>query len=163
LLQAVDVKLDGLTDHLQDFLATLAHRHTARQGRDMRSPARFPTLDDHHRFTAEYKLRILREAESQSEPGAIVALLRREGLYSTHLSAWRRQRERWALEAMRRRGRGRKPDTTRELRERLAKVESEKERLEERLRQAEAIITAQERLSEILGLPGTMAARRESA
>jgi transposase-like protein len=115
------------------------------------------------RFTAEYKLRILREAESQSEPGAIGALLRREGLYSTHLSAWRRQRERGALETMRRRRRGRKPDTTRELRERLTKVESEKARLEERLRQAEAIIAAQKKLSEILGLPGPMAARRESA
>ncbi len=115
------------------------------------------------RFTAEYKLRILREAESLREPGAIGALLRREGLYSTHLSAWRRQRERGALEALRTRRRGRKPDPTREWRERLAQLEAEKARLEERLRQAEAIITAQKKLSEILGLPLTTPAQRESA
>jgi transposase-like protein len=53
------------------------------------------------RFTAEYKLRVLREAESKNEPGAIGALLRREGLYSTHLSAWRRLRDGGALEVMR--------------------------------------------------------------
>jgi transposase-like protein len=115
------------------------------------------------RFTAEYKLRVLREAESLREPGAIGAWLRREGLYSTHLSAWRRQRERGALEALRTRRRGRKPDPAREWRERLAQLEAEKVRLEERLRQAEAIIAAQKKLSEILGLPLTTPAQRESA
>jgi transposase len=114
------------------------------------------------RFTAEYKLRVLREAESQNEPGAIGALLRREGLYSTHLSAWRRLRDGGALEAMRRRRRGRKPDPSHGWRQRIAELEAEKERLQERLRQAEAIITAQKKLSEILGLPGTMGARHEN-
>jgi transposase len=88
-------------------------------------------------------------------------LLRREGLYSTHLSAWRR--ERGALEALRTGHRGRKPDPTREWRERLAQLEAEKARLEERLRQAEAIIAAQKKLSEILGRPPTTPAPRESA
>lgn len=114
------------------------------------------------RFTAEYKLRVLREAESKNEPGAIGALLRREGLYSTHLSAWRRLRDGGALDAMRLRRRGRKPDTSRGWRQRLAGVESEKERLQERLRQAEAIITAQKKLSEILGLPVATGARPEN-
>src|SRR5215813_975446 len=95
------------------------------------------------RFTAEYKLQILREAESQRDPGAIGALLRREGLYSTHLTAWRRERERGALEALRARRRGRKPDPTLALRQQIAALEAEKQRLQERLRQAEAIITAQ--------------------
>ncbi|MDR7553943.1 MAG: transposase [Armatimonadota bacterium] len=95
------------------------------------------------RFSAEYKLQILREAESQREPGAIGALLRREGLYSTHLSAWRRERERGALEALRARRRGRKPDPTQELRQQIAALEAEKQRLQERLRQAEVIIAAQ--------------------
>lgn len=115
------------------------------------------------RFAAEYKLRILREAESQREPGAIGALLRREGLYSTHLSAWRRQRERGALETLRARRRGRKADPTRELRQHIAELDAEKQRLQERLRQAEAIITAQKKLSEILGLAGPPPAARESA
>ena len=115
------------------------------------------------RFPAEYKLRILREPESLREPGAIGALLRSEGLYSTHLSAWRRQRERGALETLRTRRRGRKPDPTREWRERLAQLEAEKARLEERLRQAEAIITAQKKLSEIFGRPPMTPAPRASA
>lgn len=115
------------------------------------------------RFTVEYKLRILREAESQRELGAIGALLRREGLYSTHLSAWRRERERGALETLRARRRGRKPDPTHELRQQIAELEAEKQRLQERLRQAEAIITAQKKLSEILGLAGAPMAARETA
>jgi transposase-like protein len=115
------------------------------------------------RFTAEYKLQILREAESQREPGAIGALLRREGLYSTHLSAWRRERERGALETLRARRRGRKPDPTLALRQQIAALEAERQRLQERLRQAEAIITAQKKLSEILGLAGPPPATRESA
>lgn len=115
------------------------------------------------RFTAEYKLRILREAESQNEPGAIGALVRREGLYSTHLSAWRRQRDRGALDAMRARRRGRKPDPTHGVRQRVAELESENERLQERLRQAEAIIAAQKKLSEILGVSVATAGRSESA
>lgn len=115
------------------------------------------------RFTAEYKLRILREAESQREFGAIGALLRREGLYSTHLSAWRRERERGALETLRARRRGRKRDPSHELRQQIAELEAEKQRLQERLRQAEAIITAQKKLSEILGLAGAPMAARESA
>lgn len=114
-------------------------------------------------FTAEYKLRILREAESQREPGAIGALLRREGLYSTHLTTWRRERERGALENLRVRRRGRKVDPAAELCQQIAALEAEKARVDERLRQAEAIIAAQEKLSEILGLPGASPAARESA
>lgn len=115
------------------------------------------------RFTAEYKLRIVQEAERQREAGAIGALLRREGLYSTHLSAWRRERDRGALETLRARRRGRKPDPTHELRQQLAALEAEKHRLQERLRQAEVIIAAQKKLSEILGLAGSPTSTRESA
>ncbi len=120
-----------------------------------------PAKPTRRRFTAEYKLRVLREAERQREPGAIGALLRREGLYSTHLSAWRRQRDGGALETLRGRRRGRKPDLPGSLRQQIAALEAEKARLEERLRQAEAIIAAQKNLSEILGRPG--AGPRESA
>jgi transposase len=114
------------------------------------------------RFTTEYKLRVLRESESQNQPGAIGALLRREGLYSTHLSAWRRQRDRGALEALKALRRGRKPEPGQELRQRIAELESDKQRLQERLRQAEAIISAQKKLSEILGLSQAATAPRES-
>ena len=105
------------------------------------------------RFTAEYKLRILREVDSQREVGAIGAVLRREGLYSTHLSAWRRERERGALETLRQRRRGRQPDPSPRWRQQLAALQAERDRLQERLRQAEVIIEAQKKLSAILGPP----------
>ena len=135
-----------------------------REGRPAADPAGIPDPEvvakpTRRRFTAEYKLRILRETDGQREPGAIGALLRREGLYSTHLSAWRRERERGALEMLRARRRGRKADATQDLRQQIAALEGENQRLQERLRQAEAIITAQKKLSEILGLAGAPAAR----
>jgi transposase-like protein len=105
------------------------------------------------RFTAEYKLRILREADRCAEPGALGALLRREGLYSSHLTTWRRQREQGALEALSPRRRGRPASPAHPLVRRIAELERDTTRLQERLRQAEAIIAAQKKLSEILGLP----------
>src|SRR5713101_882689 len=65
------------------------------------------------RFSAEYKLRILREADACSPPGEVGALLRREGLYTSHLSAWRTQRAAGALQALSR-PRGRKPPDPRD-------------------------------------------------
>jgi transposase-like protein len=102
------------------------------------------------RFSAEYKLGIVRETERRTEPGAIGQILRREGLYSTHLSTWRRERDRGALDVMGARRRGRKADPGQPLRQRIAELEREHGRLLERLRQAEAIIAAQKKLSEIL-------------
>ena len=75
------------------------------------------------RFTTEYKLRILREVDSQREVGGIGAVLRREGLYSTHLSAWRRERERGAVETLRRRRRGRQPDPSHRCRQQVAALQ----------------------------------------
>lgn len=102
------------------------------------------------RFSAAYKLGIVRETERLTAPGAIGQVLRREGLYSTHLSTWRRERDRGALDAMGSRRRGRKADPAQPLRQHIAELEREHARLVERLRQAEAIIAAQKKLSEIL-------------
>lgn len=115
------------------------------------------------RFTAEYKLRILREAEGGETPGAVGALLRREGLYSSHLTTWRQQRDQGALEALSPRTRGRRAAAAQPLVRRIAELERELARLHERLRQAEAIIAAQKKLSEILGLPLVTPERREHA
>jgi len=93
------------------------------------------------RFSAEYKRRILEEANDCTEPGQIGALLRREGLYSSHLSTWRRQRDRGLLKALspKKRGRKRKDALEREV----AKLQRENERLQVRLEQAETIIEVQ--------------------
>lgn len=105
------------------------------------------------RFTAEYKLRIVREAEACKAPGEVGALLRREGLYASHLSSWRRQRDSGALSALRSRKRGRKPDPDAALKRQVAKLERENARLRQKLEQAETIIGVQKKVSELLGIP----------
>ena len=103
-------------------------------------------------FAAAYKRRILAEAD-KCGPGVIAALLRREGLYSSHLTAWRRQREAGELAGLEPRKRGKKPAPRNPLAEELASLQKENLRLQKRLRQAEAIIEVQKKLCEILGLP----------
>ena len=102
------------------------------------------------KFSAEYKLRILDEVDNCTESGQIGALLRREGLYSSHLSTWRRQREQGLLEALSSKQRGRKEKD--ELDRELSRLRRENERLQARLEQAETIIEVQKKLSRLLGL-----------
>lgn len=104
-------------------------------------------------FSAEYKLRILREADASSEPGEIGALLRREGLYSSHLGIWRRQRDDGTLQGLAPRKRGRRTKAVNPLSKRVAELERENERLKGRLKQAEIIIDVQKKVSQILGIP----------
>jgi transposase len=104
------------------------------------------------RFTAQEKLRILEEANQCSEPGAIGALLRREGIYSSYLSRWRRAQERGQLQALSAKNRGPKPANDKALVEEVDQLRQEKERLQGRLAQAEAIIEIQKKLSQLLGL-----------
>lgn len=102
------------------------------------------------RFTAEYKLRILDEADAWTERGQVGALLRREGLYSSHLAKWRKQRARGQLEGLSSKKRGRKAPDPAEVE--LARLQRENERLRSRLEQAELIIDVQKKLSQLLGL-----------
>jgi transposase len=99
-------------------------------------------------FTAEYKKRILAEADSASEPGAIGALLRREGLYSSHLTHWRQQRD-LGLSPHRR---GPKPKHD-PLSEEVRKLKRHNDRLTQRLARAELIIDVQKKVSLLLGIP----------
>ena len=100
------------------------------------------------RYTAGYKLRILREAE-QCAPGELGALLRREGLYSSHLTTWRWQQEAGQLAGLAPKRRGPKVDPQAAE---LARLKRENERLQVKLRQAEAIISAQKKLAELFGV-----------
>ena len=100
-------------------------------------------------YTAEYKLRILREVDTCRASGEIGALLRREGLYSSHLTTWRRQRQRGELDGLSPQKRGPKADPQAVE---LAKVQRENARLHERLRKAELIIEVQKKVSQILGV-----------
>ena len=112
-----------------------------------------PARQARRRFTTAYKLEILRKADACTRPGELGALLRREGLYSSHLVTWRRQR----AHGLTPKKRGRKPTASDP---RLKKVEREKaaletanRRLERRLQRAETIIAFQKKVAELLGIP----------
>jgi transposase len=102
-------------------------------------------------FTAAYKLEVLREADACSEPGQIGALLRREGLYSSHLSEWRRKRESGELQALEPRKRGRKAAVHNPLAAENARLQRDMAKLQEELRKARLIIDVQKKLAEMLG------------
>ena len=114
------------------------------------------------RFTAAYKLRVLDQADQCHEPGQIGALLRREGLYSSHLTNWRKQREQGILEGLSPAKRGRKPKPRNPLDKRMAELERENQRLQNKLKQAQIIIEAQKKISEILGIEQNLQDNDES-
>jgi len=104
------------------------------------------------RFTPAYKARIVEEAQRCTESGQIGALLRREGLYSSALTQWRRQYHSGALQGLKDDKRGRK--RTRDAREKeLERLQRENERLNKKLRQAELIIEIQKTVVAMLGNP----------
>lgn len=105
------------------------------------------------RFSAEYKQRILAQADGCDGAGQLGELLRREGLYSSLLSTWRQQRAKGALDALAPKKRGRKPRDSDPLIEENRRLQRENQRLVERLRQAEVIIEVQKKVAEILGIP----------
>lgn len=102
-------------------------------------------------FTAEYKRSIVAQAEACRDDGAIGALLRREGLYSSHLTTWRRQKEQGELDALAPKKRGRK-STANPLTEENQRLRKENARLSRRLEQAELIIDVQKKVSALLGI-----------
>jgi transposase len=99
-------------------------------------------------ISTAYKLRILQEADACKGPGEVNALLRREGLYSSHLCQWRKLRRLGTLGQMR----GRKVDPDAELKKRIKELERDNERLQGKLRQAAKIIEIQKKVSEVLGV-----------
>ncbi len=104
-------------------------------------------------FTADYKMRILAEVDAvkDKEPGAVGAVLRREGLYSSHLTEWRHGRQRGTMaELSKKRGRKSKNDPLADENEKLRR---ENEKLKKQLAQAELIIDVQKKVSSLLGIP----------
>ena len=104
------------------------------------------------RFTAEYKLTVLQEADACTEPGEIGALLRREGLYTSHLCLWRKQRRARALTGLAPARRGPAPKATNPLSAKVAALEQETRWLRARAERAEALVELQKKVSEILGI-----------
>jgi transposase len=102
------------------------------------------------RFTAEYKLRIIGEAEACKGDGDVEALLRREGLYSSQLSKWRHQRDEIARVGLSSTKRGRKGKV---VDPRVKELERENARLQRRLARVEMMLEIQKKASELLGIP----------
>ena len=100
-------------------------------------------------FTADYKRRILQEADACTQPGEVGALLRREGLYSSHLTTWRQQRQQGELQGLAPAKRGRKIDPQGAE---LARLQRENAQLQAQVERAELIIDVQKKLSQLLGL-----------
>ena len=108
-------------------------------------------------YTAEYKRRILTEADACTTPGAIGALLRREGLYSSHLVQWRRARGRGELAGLTPKPRGRKAPPVDPRDRKIAELERQLAAMTGRAERAEALVDAQKNLAALLGRPGASA------
>ena len=117
---------------------------------------------ERRQFSAKYKLRILEEADRCNGAGELGALLRREGLYSSYLSRWRRQRDQGQLQALASKKRGRKSAAQSQQAAELAELRRENQRLQFRLVQAETIIEVQKKLSQLLGLTASETGKGES-
>lgn len=105
------------------------------------------------RFTVDYKLKILDQADACQQPGELGALLRREGLYSSSLALWRHQRQQGILTGLTPKTRGRKPNQQSQLVADNEQLKRQNQKLSKRLQQAEIIIEFQKKLAEALGIP----------
>ncbi len=105
-------------------------------------------------FTAQYKLRILDEIDhAAGTVGAIGAILRREGIYSSSITEWRRLRAAGAFEALSSVKRGPKPAASNSLSAEFAQLQRDNKRLQQRLERAEAVIDIQQKVALLIGLP----------
>jgi transposase-like protein len=112
-------------------------------------------------FSAAAKLRILAETDCAADTGGIAAILRREGLYSSALTDWRRQRDAGAFEALKPQRRGPRPEVAKPAAE-LDQLRRENARLRQRLEHAEAIIGIQKKVAALLGMPMATTERDET-
>lgn len=112
-----------------------------------------PERAQRRHYSAEYKLAILKEADACREPGELGALLRREGIYFSHVKSWRRQREMGALSGLAPKKRGPKARPTNPLARRVVELERQNRKLLNRLQEAQIIIEFQKKIAEVLGIP----------
>ena len=101
-------------------------------------------------FTAAYRLRILEEADRCTEPGEVGLLLRREGLYSSHLSAWRKARRRGSMQELAPKKRGAKPKVPNPQDAKVRALEAQVAKLEKELKKAHTILEVQEKVAGLL-------------
>jgi transposase len=145
----LDMELNGAGG--REVERAVGERNEVPPGRAARGGVPDPELVEQarrRRFTAEYKLAILREADACTQPGQVGVLLRREGLYSSHLATWRKQRDAGGLQALSR-PRGRKPADPRDAQ--IAALQRRAQRAEAELQKARKVIEVQGNVSALLG------------
>ncbi len=123
---------------------------TPRAGPDAPPDPEVAAKPKRRQFTAAYRLRVLEEADRCTEPGEVGRLLRREGLYSSHLTAWRKARRNGALHGLASKKRGAK-HTRNPLEGQVRQLEAKVARLEHELHQAHTILDVQEKVAGLLG------------
>jgi len=112
-----------------------------------------PAKAKRRRFSAKYKLRIIEEADACTELGEVGKLLRREGLYYSHLTAWRKAKREGTLAALSPKKRGRKAKPQNPLAKEVARLRRENTTIKKKLRKAELIIEVQKKVAWLLGNP----------
>jgi transposase len=145
----MSVKKNGVSSPREGTASAV--REAVRSGAPERATT--PERPKRRTFTAEYKLRIVREADAalaSGEEGAVGELLRREGLYSSHLTTWRRERDAGELAGLTPKKRGR-PSRKNPLADDLAKLQRENERLQNELNKANTVIDVQRKVAALLG------------
>ena len=122
-----------------------------RQGDQRVLPPEVVAKPNRRQFSAEYRLRILEEADRCTQPGEVGRLLRREGLYSSHLSAWRKARRSGSLQGLTPKKRGAKPVGSNPLNAKVRQLEAKVARLEKELATAHTILDVQGKVAGLLG------------
>src|SRR5687767_4395749 len=148
-MQKMALKKNGVSSPLEGTASAV--REAARSGVPERATS--PERPKRRAFTAEYKLRIVREADAalaSGVEGAVGELLRREGLYSSHLTVWRRERDAGELVGLSPKKRGRKA-TKNPLADEVAKLQRELERVNKELDKANTVIDVQRKVAALLG------------
>jgi transposase-like protein len=148
--------MQNMINPKQSFNAVVADSSGARRASE--ESAEIPTIPDpevsekrqRRRFTAQYKRSIVEQAEACQNTGDVGALLRREGLYSSSLSSWRRQYRQGALDSLNAQARGPKPRPDATRRREVSRLEKRVAKLEHELVKAHAIIDVQKKLSVLL-------------
>lgn len=152
-MAAVRQARDG-TDSFSDVIPEGVKKATGPvPSKDRASDSEVVAVAKRRKFTAAYMQRIVREADACTAPGAIGALLRREGLYSSHLSKWRLQVAAGEAASGPNKKRGPKPCPVKAVDRRVANLELANEKLVKQLERAQLIIGAQKKLCDLLGLP----------
>ena len=152
------------TDGLIDLKNAAGHSEACKPTTVPPPSAASPELSPRPRrrtFSAAAKLRILAETDRAADTGGIAAILRREGLYSSTLTDWRRQRDAGAFAALKPLRRGPKPVVAQPAAD-LDQLRRENARLRQRLEHAEAIIEVQKKVAALLGMPMATSERDET-